>query len=318
MPCRVVDQRGVREIPLDPASLEGAVANGFSWIDLHRPKPAELEVLRDAFGFHPLAIEDSLHFGQRPKFEDYDSFVFIVLYGHAPDRDGLVEVHVYYSERFLVTIRRDASPGLDALHALYREGRRTPADPIVMLHRIADALTDSFFPALNQFDDRLDLIEDELLLRPREHHLRDVFTMKRRIARVRRVLAPQRDLVGRIASGSLDLPGMTPEAERYFRDVYDHLIRLNELIETSRDLMTSAIDVYLSASSNRMNTVMKQLTVIASIFLPLTFVTGFFGQNFPWMVDHVGGVWWFLGLGLGAQLLTIAVLVAYFRRRGWF
>jgi magnesium transporter len=318
MPCRVVDQRGVREIPLDPASLEGALANGFSWIDLHRPKPAEVEVLRDAFGFHPLAIEDSLHFGQRPKFEDYDSFVFIVLYGHAPDRDGLVEVHVYYSERFLVTIRRDASPGLDALHALYREGRRTPADPIVMLHRIADALTDSFFPALNQFDDRLDLIEDDALAAPKDEHLRDVFTMRRRLARLRRVLGPQRDLFARLAAGTVSLPGMTPEHERYFRDVHDHLLRLAELTEASRDLMTSATDVYLSASSNRLNIAVKQLTAVATIFLPLTFITGFFGQNFGWMVEHVDSAVAFFALGIALQAAAVVGLLAFFRARGWF
>ena len=187
-----------------------------------------------------------------------------------------------------------------------------------MLYRVADTLVDSFFPALAQFDDRIDLIEDDLFGEPKQAHLQDLFTMKRRLARLRKVIAPQRDLVGRIAAGALELPGMTAESERYFRDVYDHLIRLSEMIETSRDVMTAAADVYLSASSNRLGEVTKQLTLVATIFLPLSFVVGFFGQNFPWLIAHVGGPWWFLGLGIGSEVLALLLLLGWFHRRGWF
>jgi magnesium transporter len=110
---------------------------------------------------------------------------------------------------------------------------------------------------------------------------------------------------------------LTPEAERYFGDVYDHLIRLTETLDTHRDLMAASIDIYMSASSHRMNEVMKQLTIVATIFLPLSFVTGFFGQNFPWLVGHLGGPWWFAGLGLGTQLLTLLLLLGWYRKRGW-
>ena len=141
--------------------------------------------------------------------------------------------------------------------------------------------------------------------------------MRRRTAALRKVIGPQRDLVARLVGGG-ELPGMTAEAERYFRDVYDHLFRLTEVLDVHRDLTTSAIDLYLSTALNRLGAVTKQLTVIATIFLPLTFVTGFFGQNFGWMVANVEGWPSFLGLGIGLQLAVIALLVGYFKRQGWF
>jgi magnesium transporter len=314
--CRVVDPSGAAHAELDRATADRLLAGGFFWLDLRAPTPDDLEVLSEAFGFHELALEDTEHFGQRPKLEDYDDHAFLVLYGWAPDDDGLVEVHCYFSDGFLVTVRRDASPALDALYRRY-EHHDAPETAIGLLHLVADELVDSFFPALERFDDRLDLIQDEMITRPKSEHLQDVFAMKRRVALLRRVIGPQRDLLGRISSGNAELPGLTPETERYFRDVYDHLIRLTETLDTHRELMAASIDIYMSASSQRMNEVMKQLTIVATIFLPLSFVTGFFGQNFPWLVDHVGGAWWFVGLGLGAQLLTLLLLLGWFRKRGW-
>jgi magnesium transporter len=316
--CHVVDRAGAGARSLDRAGLEQQLEQGVFWLDLPRPGDDDLALLEDVLDLHPLAIEDSAHFGQRPKLEAYDSFAFVVLYGHAPDEDLLVEVHCYVSERFLVTVHRDDAPALEELHRAYRLRAEVPEDAVELLHRVADALVDSFFPVLGQFDDRLELIEDSLVASPKSEHLRDVFTMRRRLAGLRRVLGPQRDLMGRLSSGTAALPGLTAEHERYFRDVYDHLIRLSELIESAREVMASTIDIYLSASSQRMNAVMKQLAVIATIFLPLTFITGVFGQNFGWMVDHIDTWWAFLVLGVGSQLVAIALLLLFFKRRGWF
>jgi magnesium transporter len=317
--CRLVDKSGASDDQeLTREALEERLAGGFFWLDVRRPTREQVKLIGETFGFHPLAVEDSLKFGQRPKVEDYGDVQFIVLYGHAPDDDGLVEVHVYASERFVVTIRRDAAPALDDLHRLYEKRYKAPEYAGELLYRLADALVDSFFPPLAEFDERLDLIEDALITQPRDEHLTDIFTMRRRLARLRRVLMPQRDLVGKFAAGAFVLPGSDTETERYFRDVYDHLIRLNEQIEVTRETMTVAIDVYLTASNNRLNDVMKRLTVIATVFLPLTFVTGFFGQNFGWMVKHVGSAGSFVAFGLGSQLLVLALLVVWFRRRGWW
>jgi magnesium transporter len=142
--------------------------------------------------------------------------------------------------------------------------------------------------------------------------------MKRLLVTMRKTATPQRDAFASLMGGVAQLPGLAEEDERYFRDIYDHLIRISDLIDSYRDLLTGAMDVYLSTVSNRLNAVMKQLTVIATIFLPLTFITGFFGQNFDWMVGQIGSLPVFLVLGVGSELLAVLGLVAFFKRRGWF
>ena len=141
--------------------------------------------------------------------------------------------------------------------------------------------------------------------------------MKRLLVGMRKVISPQRDLFSSIVTGVEVFPGMTEDDQRYFRDVYDHLIRIGDMVDTYRDLLTGAMDVYLSTVSNRLNAVMKQLAIIATVFMPLTFLTGFFGQNLSWMVDHVGGLGHFLVFGIGLELMTLAIVLTYFWRRGW-
>jgi magnesium transporter len=299
--------------------VERSLAEGtFFWLDLQGPSPDDYALLREVFGFHPLAVEDSEHFGQRAKIEDYGDFTFLVLFGAAPDEDSLVEVHCFYSERFLVTVRNDESPALDELRARCEAGRLALDKPIGLLYRVADTLVDSFFPMLSALDDRLDDLQAESLADPSQEQLNELYALRRRLVTVRRAIAPERDLFGRLLSDVVTLPGMTEESQRYFRDVYDHLIRLAEQIDGHRDLIAGAMDLYLSNQSARLNAVMKQLTVIATIFLPLSFITGFFGQNFPWLVDHVGGWGAFVGLGIGIELVALTILLVYFKRRGWF
>jgi len=317
----LLDHEGRTVEDADRAFVESRLASGeFFWLDLHEPAEADYEILRGVFGFHPLAVEDSEHFGQRPKIEEYGDVAFLVVYGAspAPDEDNLVEVHCFYSERFLVTVRRDEAPACHLLRERYAKRPPTEVRPIVLLYRLLDALVDSFFPALADLADRLEALEDKVLTGPRDEELGDVFALRHRLVGLRHAIAPQRDLIGQIAGGIIDLPGLDDEARHYFRDVDDHLIRLTEQVDVERELLTGTMDVYLSSASNRLNITVKQLTVIATIFLPLTFVTGFFGQNFGWMVEHVGSLWAFLLFGLGIQILTLGVLLGYFKRRGWF
>ena len=142
--------------------------------------------------------------------------------------------------------------------------------------------------------------------------------MKRLLVGMRKAVSPQRDTFARLSGGLGDVVGFTPEDARYFRDLYDHLIRISDLIDSYRDLLTGAMDVYLSTVSNRLNGVMKALTVIATIFLPLAWITGFFGQNFGWMVRHIGSWQIFLGLGIGSEIAVVVMMMVFFKRRGWF
>jgi magnesium transporter len=293
-------------------------AGRFFWLDLHQPDPEDFQVLRDVFRFHPLSVEDSEQFGQRAKLDEYDDYVFLVVYGAAPDEDRLVEVHCFYSERFLVTVHRDDCPAFQELRERYAKRAKPIERPSLLLYRIVDGLVDSFLPILDGFDDRIDELQDQIFLRAGDEQLQEIFAMKRLFVGLRKAIAPERDLFASLMGGIGDLPGMNADDERYFRDVYDHLIRIADLIDTYRDLLTSSMDVYLSTVSNRLNAVMKQLTIIATVFLPLSWLTGFFGQNFGFEVRHIASWQEFLGYGLGLELVALLLLLAYFKRERWF
>jgi magnesium transporter len=317
--CHLIDSSGAEPFEFNRESIRRRLSeDGFFWVDLHRPTDAELDVIREGFGFHPLAVEDSEHFGQRPKFEEYDDFVFLVVYGASPDEDGLVEVHCFYSERFLVTVHRDECPAFAEVRRRYYRGTARLERGVTVLYRVIDALTDSFFPLLADFDDRIDEVEDQTFSAPGDESLQEIFGMKRFLVGIRKVITPQRDMFASLLTHVDELPGMTRDDERYFRDVYDHLIRISDLVDSYRDLLTSAMDVYLSSVSTRLNVVMKQLTVIATVFLPLSFVVGFFGQNFGWMVRHISTGWTFWVLGVGTEVAVLLAFVYLFKRRGWF
>jgi magnesium transporter len=299
--------------------LEELLAAGsFFWLDLDRPDPEDFEILRDVFKFHPLALEDSENFGQRAKLDEYGDYVFMVVWGAAPDEDRLVEVHCFYSERFLVTIHRDDCPAFQEIRERYAKRAKPIERPGLLLYRIVGGLVDSFFPILSDFDNRIDELENDIFLKPSDEQLQEIFAMKRLFVGLRKAITPQRDLFGSLMGGVAQLPGFDNEDERYFRDVYDHLIRISDLIDTYRDLLTSSMDVYLSTVSNRMNVVIKQLTIIATIFLPLSWLTGFFGQNFGWQVRHITSWEAFLVFGIGLEVLGVVFLLGYFKRQHWF
>jgi magnesium transporter len=317
--CYVIHDHGSGQIQFNRESVEGLVANGdFFWLDLDRPAQRDFDVLRDVFRFHPLAIEDSEHFDQRAKIDDYDDFLFFVVYGAAADDDRLIEVHCFYSDRWLVTVHQDDCPAFAEIRRRFEKRNGATDRPSMLLYRIIDGLVDSFFPVLAAFDDRIDELESNIFLQANDAQLQEIFQMKRLLVGMRKAVTPQRDSFASLSGGLAQLPGLADEDEHYFRDIYDHLIRISDLIDSYRDLLTGAMDVYLSTVSNRLNSVMKQLTIIATVFLPLTFITGFFGQNFGWMVGHVRSWPLFLGFGVGIELVTLLTLLAFFRRRGWF
>jgi magnesium transporter len=317
--CHVFHDKGSSEVHFSRETVEGLIAGGkFFWLDLQQPVPEDFEILRDVFHFHPLAVEDSEHFGQRAKIEAYDDFTFIVVYGAAPDEDRLVEVHCFYSGSFLVTVHHDDCPAFAQMRERYSKRSAPVEAPSRLLYEIVDGLVDSFFPILAELDDRIDDLENSIFVRADDRELQEIFGMKRLLVGMRKAVTPQRDAFGIVMRGIAELPGLSAEDAPYFRDVYDHLIRISDLIDSYRDLLTGAMDVYLSTVSNRLNSVMQQLTVIATVFLPLTWITGFFGQNFDFMIKHIGGTGEFVGLGVGLEVLAAVGLVVMFRRRGWF
>ena len=285
------------------------------WLDLHGTDNDVLALLREVFKIHPLAVEDVREFSQRPKIEDYDNFVSIVAYGARGLDRPLVEVHCFYAERFFVSVHRDELAAVDdACHAL---GRLPTDRRLVALYRLLDAMVDSMFPYLAAMDDRIDELQDQIFVSPQESQLAALFALKRQLVDMRKLVTPQRDMVSAMAGQVIRIPGMTAETQRYVRDLYDHLIRISDMVDSYRDLLSGSLEAYMSMVSNRLNDVMRQLTIIATVFLPLSFLTGFFGQNLGWLVDHIGSLTAFLVFGIGTEVLAAAGLLIMFRRRGW-
>ena len=288
------------------------------WLDLSASDEGspEHELLRDAFHFHPLALEDAEHFGQRPKLDSYDDFAFLVVFGPGA-ADRLVELHCFCAQNYLMTVHRHRCPTIDEVKRRMQLATGPPPSNIMVLYRVIDTLVDGYFPVLADFDDQIDDLEDQILKAPTDEQLGQLFDMKRSLIVLRKVVSPQRDVFATLVSSADVLPGMTADAERYFRDIYDHLIRVSDLVDSYRDLVSGALDTHLSTVSNRLNVVMKQLTIIATIFLPLSFLTGFFGQNFGWMIARITSLSAFLFIGIGFQIVVAIALLVMFRRRGW-
>ncbi|HXW78527.1 MAG TPA: magnesium transporter CorA family protein [Acidimicrobiales bacterium] len=291
------------------------------WLDLVAeeapsggPEDGVSELLRDAFHVHPLAVEDAEHFGQRPKLDTYDDFALLVVYGPVAS-EHLVEVHCFLAEHYLVTVHRAPCPNFADVVRHMQIGTVTTTLAMALYH-VVDSLVDAYFPVLSAMDDRIDEIEDDILRAPTDDQLGQLFDMKRSLIALRKVVTPQRDVFATLFGAQL-LPGTTAETDRYFRDIYDHLIRVSDLVDSYRDLMSGALDTHLATVSNRLNVVMKQLTIIATVFLPLSFLTGFFGQNFAWMVNRLSSFSVFAAVGIGLQIVTVVLLIVLFRRRGW-
>jgi len=310
--------------PVNELSIKDALAAGkLLWLDLQPADPDGIALLRDDFQLHPVALDAVSEFGQRPRVEDFGNVVYLVSYGvTGQDRDDLTEVHIFIAKDYLITIRKDHCHALDSLWDRLGKPGGLPTGTgrplrLILVHHILDSLIDSFFPPLSDFDDRIDALQEQIFAKPSNDQLEELFNMQRWLVNVRKLVAPQRDMMAALVAGMVDMPGMTEEGEPYLRDLYDHTIRISDQIDSYRDLLSNAMSAYLSMVSNNLNEVMKQLAIIATIFLPLSFLTGFFGQNFAWLVGQLGGWPTFVIVGLGTEVLAVAALYWLFRRRGW-
>jgi len=311
----------------DQATIKSLLADGkLLWLDIKGTGQDTVDLLRDLFHLHPLLLQSIARFGQRPKIEPYGDLTYLVFYGARGMGEHPTEVHCFCAEHFLVTVRREQSAVLDQLRKQVAEQGGplygVQADSkrplrLIMLYHIMEGEIDSWFPALSTFDDKIDALQQQMFVKPTDQQLSELFSMQRWLVGMRKVVSPERDMVASLASGIIELPGKVPESEPYIRELYDHLIRINDLVDSYRDLVSNAMSAYLSTVSNRLNQVMKQLTIIATVFLPLSFLTGFFGQNFGWLVSRLGSLTAFLGLGIGTEVVAVTALFVLFRRRGW-
>lgn len=291
------------------------------WMDLVDQDADSLELLRARFDFHPLAIEDCSHLDQRPKLEEYSDVLFVVTHGfccgEGPVREiEALELHAFLGARFLVTVHQAPVPELDAAWKRVEQKptlARRGAD--FLYHLVADAMVDANFPLIDKITEELERLTEEVLSEPAREHLARIFALKKELATMRSVLAPQREVATALAKlGDEDDGAIAERNGAYFRDMHDHLVRIVEAIDANRELLKNGTDAYLSAVSNRTNEVMKYLTLMSAVFLPLSFVVGFFGQNFDDLPFLPG---WNHSRGAMLVMITLCLLVPV-GMLGWF
>jgi magnesium transporter len=287
----------------------------YFWLDLTDPSEQQIADLGEVFSLHPLALEDMRKRRQRPKLDDFGDYMFLVYYGVADgagDRIELEEVHACLSGGYIVTTHHRRCAALEEVRE--RLSVSSPRSEQFVVYRVLDGLTDSFFPLLERLDDQMERLDEAIFEHPTPAHLEEITALRRDLVELRRVVTPQRDLLARGVDDILEIPGLEADSRNYFRDVYDHSIRISDQIDSYRDLLGGTRDAYLSVVSNRLNQITKQLTVVATVFLPLSFLVGFFGQNFKWLVVNINSAADFWLLGIGSLVLSVIGLVVWFRR----
>jgi magnesium transporter len=299
------------------ACLAAAAESGF-WLDIGAPDEDDYRLLEDVFTFHPLTIEDVRQQNQRPKVEEYPGYNFAVVF--QADWSGgevvFLEHHLFIGPSFLVSAHLEPSSSLAELQdRIARSPELTKGDPGFLTYRVIDTLVDATFPVLERIDDEVDALEDEITTDATPKALNRIYHLKHGVTELRRSLGAQRDVFQRLVTRGIHL--QQQDMTLYYRDVYDHVIRQYETVDSLRDLLTSAMDVYLSTVSNRINQTIKTLTVIASLFLPLSFLTGFFGMNFAYLVNVLEAPTLAFTTAIAVMLLATLLQLYLFRRRGW-
>ncbi len=293
----------------------------FFWLDLADPAPDVLDAAGALLELHPLALEDTREFAQRPKLDRYPGAVLLVHWTARTADDGLgveqIEVHLHISGGFLMTVRRRPCPELDALHdVLIPEGTD---DEDYIVYRVLDALTDALFPVVDHLEGRIDALEEEVLRDTDRHQLGQIYRLKQEVQMLLRRLTPQRDQFAAATDAIIALPGLTRGSREYLRDIGDHLAQVTSELYRQADDLAALTSTYFNANQNRLNLLATRLTVIATFFLVGSLVTSFFGQNFGWLVDHIDSFEAFAIYETIGLVLPTVLLGIYFwrRRREW-
>ncbi|MDX1577040.1 MAG: magnesium/cobalt transporter CorA [Gemmatimonadota bacterium] len=294
----------------------------FVWLDVVGfGRGPELETLSEVLGLHPLAMEDVVNLGQRPKVETYPEHLFaIVRMAHAEEGDT-EQLSLFIGDGWVLTVQQREGDPFEGVRTRLREpGRRIRASGADYLgYALLDAIIDSYFPALDGIGDRLEALEDEVLNEAGPETSQRIHTLRRTLLGLRKSIVPHRDACYQLARE--EHPRITPETQVFLRDVYDHVLRLTDLVETYRELTSDMMSLYMTVVSNRMNEIMKVLTIIASIFIPLSFIAGLYGMNFDpsassWNMPELG---WRFGYvyALGLMLAVGGGFLWFVWRKGW-
>ncbi len=291
---------------------------GILWVDIcQEPVEAVEPLLKDIFHFHPLAIDDALRETHVPRIDNWGDYAYLVVHDVSFDSARIElearEVDIFLGRNFLVTHHAQPIDFVDRVWTgTVGDQRLLERGPDFLLYDLLDLLTSDYMPIVDALDNAVDELEAEIFDAPTRRTLNTLFSIKRVALQLRRIIGPQREVLNRLARDDYK---MIDAADRvYFRDVYDHLVRLADVNEGLRDLISGALDTYLSVSSNRINEIMKVLTIISALFMPIAFLSGFFGMNFTWIPFNSR---WLLGGALGIMIVVPLLMLLWFKRRGW-
>jgi magnesium transporter len=280
------------------------------WLDLRDPDDEELDSVGEILGLHPLAIEDSREFGQRPKLDRYDDRFLLVFFGVQLDADEnpeQVEVHIHVAPGAVLTVSRVPPAELERVRHTLEHTPECSRGQLV--YRILDTLTDSVSDSLQTIASRIDVVAQTILTRPRASDRDRMSVLGRSLGPLHRTLAIQRRVLDRAVDQIAATAGPSEDLHPYLADIADHLSQALDDVDADHDTLRAMLDTYSNA-------VQERLTIVATIFLPLSVLTGFFGMNFTWLLDHLGGVWTFFGLGVGGLLASCLLILAWLRRTG--
>jgi magnesium transporter len=299
----------------------GPASEAILWVDLAAPSILESLVLSDTFHFHPLSVEDAMAAVQYPKVEAYDGYLYVVLHGidfHEQDLEHCFATHdvdFFLGPNYLVTVHDGHAVSINDLRAHVTRNPKILAEgPVALFHRIVDSMVDHYRPEIDKLENRLDNLEKEVFEAPEPALVRKILNEKREVAALRRIVTPERDVISRLARR--EFVDISTEMSFRFRDIYDHLVRIADDAMIFQDRITGMLDAHLSNVSNRLNQVMKVLTVVATIFGPPTLLASLWGVNVP--LPHFPGgepaqFWWLAAI----MLLVIGAMLVAFRRQRW-
>jgi magnesium transporter len=298
---------------LDPAS--GTIV----WVDLAKPTIPEALILSDTFKFHPLSVEDAMSAVHYPKIEPYDGYLYVVLHGidfHKGEKGFAThDIDFFIGPNYLVTVHDGHSRSVADIRENCSRNKKILAEgPLALFHRIVDTMVDHYRPEVEKLEDRLDSLEQKVIEKPSPDLMRQILREKRNVSSLRRIVTPQRDVLGRLARR--EFVEVSNDLAFRFRDVYDHIVRIADDAAMFQDRITGILDAHLTSVSNRLNEVMKVLTVLSTIFMPLTLLSGLWGMNIP--LPHFFGTeseqfWWLFAIMVG----IVVVMLVYFRRKRW-
>ena len=290
-----------------------------TWINLDGLHDVELiKSLGSAFSLHPLVMEDILDTDHRPKLEASDGFLLLIAkkLTFSPDSDDIVseQISIIVGSGYVISFQEKPGPLFDALRQriLTDQGRVRKMGADYLAYRLLDTIVDHYFLLLEQMGDRVETLEDQLLTKPDRQLLHRIHLTKREMILLRRAVWPLREVIGGLQR---DLTLITPAVQPFLRDLYDHTIQIIDTVETYRDVITGLLDLYLSSISNRMNEIMKVLTIMSTLFIPLTFLVGVYGMNFDYLPE-LHWRWGYFALW-GVMLSCVGGMFVFFRRKGW-